>query len=371
MPTDYPLVSCITTTYNKFEYLYETLDSIFIQDYPNIEFILGDDGSENFPEQVIRDYIEAHKSPNIRKVTILHDDENHGTVWNCSNCRDHANGTYIMGIASDDRFYDSHVVSDVVRHFQKTGAEIIVCKRQFVRADTDEPLGTMPFPNQLRWIKTLDSEKLFQKMASFGFISGANTYYSRALYLRMGGYDKRYKYIEDYPFFLKLLRSGIHFDMYERVSIKYRYGAGLSTAPHKKSAFNEGMYEDRMRYLQRDIIPYMDNFPYFRKQQMWVRLRRFEMEREDPSASTLAKYFKLFFSSPVGTIVQAWYQGSYKIRSRGIGSGGGISEPLTLSGDVFERHLEIGDLLVAASYRGTFECGRRAKSELAEYVRHE
>jgi glycosyltransferase involved in cell wall biosynthesis len=115
MNSSYPLVSCITTTYNKYEYLYQTLDSIFAQDYPNIELVLGDDGSRNFPEQEIWDYICTHKGTNITNVVVLHEDENHGTVWNCSNCRDHASGTYIMGIASDDRFYDEHVVLSIAR----------------------------------------------------------------------------------------------------------------------------------------------------------------------------------------------------------------------------------------------------------------
>jgi hypothetical protein len=190
----------------------------------------------------------------------------------------------------------------------------MVCKRQFVRADTDELLGLMPFSNQVRWLKTLDNQLLFQKLASFCFLTGANTYYTKDLYLKMGGYDKRYKYMEDYPFFLKLLRTDVRFDMYERISIKYRYGGGLSTAPHKKSAFNEGMYEDRLRYMRQEIMPYMDEFPYFRRAQMKVRLRRFEMEKEGLETSTAAKYLKLFLFSPVGTIVQVWYQGMYQLR---------------------------------------------------------
>ena len=53
-----PLVSCITTTYKKFDYLYQTLDSVFMQDYPNIEIIIGDDGSPDFPEKKIWKYIK-------------------------------------------------------------------------------------------------------------------------------------------------------------------------------------------------------------------------------------------------------------------------------------------------------------------------
>ena len=77
-----PLVSCITTTYKKFNYLYQTLDSIFMQDYPNIEIIIGDDGSSDFPEQELKNYIEKHKGKNITNVVIHHEEKNRGTVSN-------------------------------------------------------------------------------------------------------------------------------------------------------------------------------------------------------------------------------------------------------------------------------------------------
>lgn len=219
-----PLVSCITTTYRKFQYLFETLDSIFIQDYPNIELIIGDDGSNNFPYDEIKQYIQDNKGKNIANVIIIHHPENHGTVYNCRSCRDVANGVYIMGIGSDDRFIDSHVVSDVVSFFEKSGAEIVTCKRRFVEAGSEKKLACMPFKNQIKWINTLDNYHLFEKMASFGFISGSNTYYTNSFYKSMRGYDTDYKYIEDYPFYLKTLRKGIKIHMFNRISILYRYG---------------------------------------------------------------------------------------------------------------------------------------------------
>ena len=52
-------------TYKKFDYLYEALDSVFIQDYPNIEIIIGDDCSPEFPRKEIDQYIESAQSIRI------------------------------------------------------------------------------------------------------------------------------------------------------------------------------------------------------------------------------------------------------------------------------------------------------------------
>ena len=38
-----PLVSVVTITYRKFEYIYDTIDSVLNQDYDNIEYIISDD----------------------------------------------------------------------------------------------------------------------------------------------------------------------------------------------------------------------------------------------------------------------------------------------------------------------------------------
>ena len=39
------LISFVIPIYRNFEGVYDTLKSVFVQDYPNIEIILSDDGS--------------------------------------------------------------------------------------------------------------------------------------------------------------------------------------------------------------------------------------------------------------------------------------------------------------------------------------
>jgi alpha-1,3-rhamnosyltransferase len=40
-----PLISVITPSYNHEKYVQETIQSIIDQDYPNLEYIIIDDGS--------------------------------------------------------------------------------------------------------------------------------------------------------------------------------------------------------------------------------------------------------------------------------------------------------------------------------------
>lgn len=58
------LVSVIVLTYRKFDLLEENLNSIYMQDYPNIEIIIGDDGSDNFDYDMIN-RLSLSKTDNI------------------------------------------------------------------------------------------------------------------------------------------------------------------------------------------------------------------------------------------------------------------------------------------------------------------
>src|SRR5207247_391526 len=92
----YPLVSIVTPAYNQAEYLAETIESVLAQDYPNLEYIVLDDGSTDHTREVLKKYDgklrwESHK--NMGQARTL----NEG--WR------KANGVYIGYLSSDDILY--------------------------------------------------------------------------------------------------------------------------------------------------------------------------------------------------------------------------------------------------------------------------
>ena len=93
---DYPLVSIITPLYNIERYLKISLDSLAAQTYPNIEFILVDDGSEDSTGQICDDY--AKNDPRFRVI--------HQTNGGISNARNNglsiAKGELIGSVDGDD-----------------------------------------------------------------------------------------------------------------------------------------------------------------------------------------------------------------------------------------------------------------------------
>ena len=56
--------------YNNYRYLKEAVDSVLKQDYARIELIISNDGSKDFDEEEITEYINRKKGSNIERVLI-------------------------------------------------------------------------------------------------------------------------------------------------------------------------------------------------------------------------------------------------------------------------------------------------------------
>ena len=71
---DLPLVTIVTPTYNQADYLAETIDSVLAQDYPNIEYIVIDDGSTDHTMEVLKQYegrIHWERQSNMGQAATL------------------------------------------------------------------------------------------------------------------------------------------------------------------------------------------------------------------------------------------------------------------------------------------------------------
>src|SRR6476620_5979365 len=69
-----PLVTFITPTYNAAHFLPETIDSILVQTYPNIEYIVLDDGSTDNTVEILKSYgdrIMWESHPNMGETRTI------------------------------------------------------------------------------------------------------------------------------------------------------------------------------------------------------------------------------------------------------------------------------------------------------------
>jgi glycosyltransferase involved in cell wall biosynthesis len=97
----HPLVSAVTPTYNRREFFPRAIRCFLSQDYPNIEWIIADNGTDQ-----IRDLLP--EDPRIKHFPLLGTKLNHGQLMNI--CCERAAGTFCI-VEDDDDFYTSSRVS--------------------------------------------------------------------------------------------------------------------------------------------------------------------------------------------------------------------------------------------------------------------
>ncbi|WP_166332752.1 glycosyltransferase family 2 protein [Sphingobacterium chungjuense] len=116
--TKHPLVSIIVPIYNVENYLPRCLEDILAQTYTNLEVILVNDGSRDSSASICDDFAKKDA-----RITVIHQ-ENAGVSAARNTGLDHANGTYISFIDSDDRVHNRFIE---LLHYYIGSNKLITC----------------------------------------------------------------------------------------------------------------------------------------------------------------------------------------------------------------------------------------------------
>ena len=263
-------VTVITASYNS-DHLFETIDSVITQDYPNMEYIIIDDGSVSFDRYAVESHLKERSFTNYR---IMVHETNMGTVRTMNDAVREASGEYIFNIGGDDCFYDAHVISDWVDEFERTGALVITSKRMVCTEDELREMYVQPSEKVAKMLRTAAPKELFEMMVSHNEIVGCSTAQSRQCYESYGLFDEQYRLIEDYSRYMYLLRNGVEIHFMDRVTVKYRQG-GVSSLGKSNTVYEE----EGDRIFENEILPYVqDKSSAERSYAKWKQRRRVETQ---------------------------------------------------------------------------------------------
>ena len=249
------LVTVITPFYHNASTIFQTLDSLLSQTYSPIEYILVNDGSNDFDSVAIASYIEKNKTESLFECKILENETNLGTVKALNHALSAANGKYIFSLAADDTFFDERVIEDWVAAFLETGADVLTARRAVYDENLENYLFSAPNEKEIECFALESPRKQLQRMSGANMAFGACTAYSARCYELVGGkLDEKYRLIEDYPFNLKLLRAGVPIRFFDRTVIRYRWG-GLSNFNN----VNDSYLKDSDRIFWQESFPFAPN----------------------------------------------------------------------------------------------------------------
>lgn len=223
-----PLVSVPVITYNSSKTVIETLDSIYNQNYPNIELIVSDDHSLDNTVELANEWIKVHKD-RFARVELLTVEKNTGTASNLNRAEDACQGTYVKSIAGDDL-----LLADCI----KESVDYATCSNDFVllfcrmmafgaREEICEEINSR-FDYSKFYLS--NEEQLHSLLFDTNFIPGPTIFYHRDRFRATGVVnDPRIPMLEDWPKWINLLRKGVKLHFIDKTLVKYRVG-GVSTS---------------------------------------------------------------------------------------------------------------------------------------------
>lgn len=312
----YPLVSIFTTTYNKFEQIGRTIDSVFSQDYPNIEYIITDDGSIDFPEEEIREHIEGINRGGVA-YHIIHHKKNLGTVKNLNFAYKSATGMFFINLACGDAFFDETVVSRIVDRFLTTKCDVLVATRILFKGDF-EPICMLPHYKEREIITKKQTGReqyeAFLTSRFYDMASGSAMYFTRSIMLRLNYFDEKYILWEDGPFLAKFLQVGKLEFAYDIVSTWYETG-GISSDRIDKDNKHSAISKSK-ELLRRDLEVFnetertenINTFSMFQRRMIKYRIYRLKYR------SSIVKYLLYLIYLPE-LLSSLWYSYNRKKRS--------------------------------------------------------
>lgn len=258
--TQYPLISVLVLCYNNQEFIYENLQSIFAQTYPNIEILIADDASEQFDARTLLAWIRKKKTPNISKVALYENPVNLGTVASLENLQKKSMGEFLFNIAADDVLFDENVLQSMYQRAAEIGddAEWIVAETEMWNHTLTEKIGDFLKEEGIQKIKNSTPLELFAECSWHAFLPACYLY-RRSLIEKIGLLSEHYYLVEDWPVSLIATRQGIipyYCDI--QSTIKHRDG-GVSHGNKAQSRMTFlRYYQDICNVFNLEVYPYLD-----------------------------------------------------------------------------------------------------------------
>lgn len=245
-----PLVSVLVLSYRNIDGIWPTLESILSQDYPNLEIIVSDDGTEGF-EGVAPDigrYIAENNRGNVVNSEVYTLKVNQGTVKNANAAVERSRGDYIKTISPDDCFTCDNAISKYVSFMQSEGCLVAFAKLRGVDDEGCFVYKLAACEDDYNMLSHCSPEEISNKLYARNILPGAAEFFDRSVFDRYGLFPEKIRLIEDYPYWLHLAAQGVRFGFLDEVLVDYRL-SGVSSSGHYSVAFMRDMYAIYDEYI--------------------------------------------------------------------------------------------------------------------------
>jgi glycosyltransferase involved in cell wall biosynthesis len=186
----YPRISIVTPSFNQVEFIEETIRSVLLQDYPNLEYIVMDGGSNDGTIEILRKY-----ETNLTYLNIGPDDGQSSAI---ASGFEHATGDILAWLNSDDIY-----LPDTLK---RIGAYFAAHPQiAFVAGDVSLIDENSHYQGILKAIKS--QIFLTKNTGGHGWWQ-PGCFWTREAYITSGGMDRALRFCMDRDLFVRLCSVG-------------------------------------------------------------------------------------------------------------------------------------------------------------------
>lgn len=242
------LVTVIISSYNSSQFIVETLESIAGQTWKDIELIITDDCSGDDTVEVCRKWKDENKERFVNAL-ILTNNRNTGVSANANRGLSVAKGNWIKFLGADDTLKQDCIEENMLHVISDPGIRVLFSKVDIYNNDfgPGNRLSTSCEDTSDPWSIMATGRSAYSQykmlLISDRLKYTPSVFLHRETLLSVGGFDERFRLLEDYPLWLNLTKNGHRLYYMDKVTVNYRQ--------HSKAINNTG-------------TSYLVNFNYFR-----------------------------------------------------------------------------------------------------------
>ncbi len=231
------LVTVAVVTYNSGLYVIETLESVFKQSYANLALIVSDDCSKDNTLEIVNKWLlEEKNQKRFSSIEVISVPKNTGVSANCNRCINASTSEWVKFIAGDDILLPNCIEDNMTFVEKNPQANIIFSQVKVYQDDFSDKncIRTTPqdFPNNLMHPSFTANDQYQIELVQDRIHYTPSYFFNKKALLKVGCYDETNKFVEDYPMWLKLTKSGERFYYFHLPTVGYRV--------HSKASNNVG-----------------------------------------------------------------------------------------------------------------------------------
>lgn len=184
-----PRISVLLSVYNDELYLKEAVESVLKQTFPDFEFIIVDDGSNDSTAAILNSF-------NDNRIVRIKNEKNIGLVKSLNRGLDVAKGEFIARMDADDISLPNRFLKQI--EYLEKNHEVGVLGTQMKQIDKNGNFIELLIPPSTH-------DLIVWKMLFGCSIYHATVMMRRDLVINVGGYDPSYKHIEDTELWSRLI----------------------------------------------------------------------------------------------------------------------------------------------------------------------